>query len=1170
MLAKRPLYRFFFLLSVAFWGQCILCHYVLAQSQSDHFGKNRIQHKRFDWTYYKSDNFEVYFYKEGSEIARFATLHAEEEYKRISKIIGYAPFGKTKLLLYNSHSDLLQSNIGLDDEVAFVGGQTNFVKLNAELAFNGNLIEYKDDISVSIARIYITDLIYGGSIKEVYQNALLVHLPDWFISGAAAYVGKGWSLEMDDYMRDAVFRYNLRNPAKFRGKEAELIGQSIFNFMVAKYGEPQIANIISLSRIMRNDREAIEATLNVSYRQFIKEWRQYYKDMATKTLESYKMPDKASRVKKHNHRKMDYNKVKISPNGNYLAYTQNKKGRYAVKLTKIKEEKETAQKGVVERKPPAEEIKLSDIDRELGITEDTTKSVKNPEPPKEEKRMFSFGRKRTMMRGGLRLVNQKVNYNVPLITWKNNNHLAVLVKKKNRHILRTYNSLGFRKSRTKIYNFNQILDFSYSHDDNFLVISAERNGQSDIFIYDTRRATTKVVTNDMYDDLFPVFQKGTKNVVWSSNRHNDTLGVDAGRFRLLGSNLNLFRYEPDNGSVLTRLTNYPGDEVKPLSYDNQTLVYLSDETGIIAAHRLNLADTAFSTAQLTNNAQSFRDYDVSAKESSITYVSVSKGKERVQYESLNLHNDLKVEKTERQLQMELVEEQKEQKVDQNRQEAVKVVSEKLRLEKESQKLEELVEAIMQGTMSDSSITKLAQDTAVSVLDLDSMHNQTFVFESEKNTIKATEGIEYRRNLGIKSDLYYLYKSDFQVFASKGGLWKARHRLGVENTVTSIAFDPLRGFGVVINATLADMFNDHRFYGGMFGSSDLRTSNIFLEYQYLKKRIDFRFRYEKQRLYVTDGLALPHKYTVNRWEAEASLPLTGALRVSIAPFFMNSRFAMVGPTNYNTAYGLPDQLTNYLGYRTEVVYDNALVVGHNMQEGTKFRLLYEYNYAFSTMEQNYQKQPTLDFGRVFADIRKYQRLHQELLLALRFSGGAFLGPAKKSFLLGGMDNWIGASTENREDPQSPMYIDYSTERRDWLFNKYVTGMRGFGYNQQYGSNYLLFNAELRWPIIQYFYRGVIGSNFLKNLQLTGFYDLGSAWTGVSPWDEENSFNTKYVDQSKGGFTAYVTNYRNPWLQGLGTGLRTMFLGYYLKVDLAWGIYDYVVQKPRWYVTLGYDF
>ncbi len=1141
-----------------------------AQSTSEYFGKNRIQTKRFDWTYYKTENFEIYFYREGSEIARFTALHAEEEYKRISNMIGYAPFGKTRLLLYNSHSDLLQSNIGLDDELAFIGGQTNFVKLNAEIAFNGNLIDFKNDINTSIARIYITDLLYGGNIREIYQNSLLMNLPDWFVPGAAAYVGCGWSQEMDDFMRDAVFKYRLRNPSKFRGQEAEWLGQSIFNFVAEEYGLSQMENIIIHGRIMRNDREAIENTLDISYRDFMKKWRSYYKEMAIATSNDYAAPDKKTRIKKHNHRNVDFYKIKISPNGLHIAYTQNKKGRYAVKLLKVKQDTIQAKK---QKTTEEETLKISDIDRELGLIEDTniTRLADTLNVPIETE--IKFGRRKTIRRGGTNLVNQKVNYNTPLMTWKNNNHLAIMVKKKNRHILKTYNVRGRLKSRINIYNFNQILDFNYSPDDNFIVLSAERNGQSDIYEYDTRRAKTRVITNDMYDDLNPIYQKGTKNLIWSSNRHNDTLGVDAGRFRLLGTNMDLFRFEPEkSATILTRLTQTPDDETKPIMYDPNTLLYLSDQTGILNANKIDLNDSLFTMNQISSNLQNFKDYDINAKNKGIAYVTFHRGKERVHFEPLDIEKTVTPIKIFRKNHIEQQELLSEKKIEDNRTEAVRIVEEKIRTENESKKLEALVDAIMNGTLSDSVIAKMTEDTTVNVVDLDTLQTETFIFESEKNTLKATEAA-YIKSIGIKTDQYYLYKSDFQVFASKGGLWKARHRLGLENTVTSIVFDPLRGFGTVMNATLTDMHNDHRFYGGMFADIDFRTSNVYLEYQYLKKRIDFKFRYEKQRLYIrTEESYWPTRYTLNRWETEISLPLSNVFRLSLIPSYMNSRFTISVPLN-TTATGTPDyydRFTHYASYRAEAVYDNALITGHNLQEGSKFKLLYEYHYAFESTEKKIDQVSKMNFGRIGLDVRRYQRLHQELLLATRFSGGTFLGNSKKNFLLGGMDNWAGGNATNTTDPSSPLYNEELMDKRDLLFNKYATNMRGFSYNKLYGNNFVLFNAEIRWPIVKYFYRGVVSSNFLKNIQLTTFYDVGTAWSGAAPWKQDNNFNSLFVAKEGSSFSANVINYRNAWLQAFGPGVRTTLMGYYMKVDVAWGILDYVIQKPMWHVTLGYDF
>ena len=60
------------------------------------------------------------------------------------------------------------------------------------------------------------------------------------------------------------------------------------------------------------------------------------------------------------------------------------------------------------------------------------------------------------------------------------------------------------------------------------------------------------------------------------------------------------------------------------------------------------------------------------------------------------------------------------------------------------------------------------------------------------------------------------------------------------------------------------------------------------------------------------------------------------------------------------------------------------------------------------------------------------------------------------------------------------------------------------------------------------------------------------------------------QSGNSFSATVTNFRNPFLVGYGVGARTTLLGFYGKVDVAWGQEDYVTKGPKFYFTLGYDF
>jgi hypothetical protein len=199
----------------------------VAQMSQDQFGKNRIQYKKFEWKLVSTENFDIYYYFEGESLAPIAATHVESVFRKLESTLGYSGYNKTKVLIYNSTADLQQSNIGLQYNSS-VGGTTNLVKPTVEVAFKGDLTEFKEDLTEGIARTWIKVILFGGNFKEVVQSSYFLSLPDWYIKGASAFIAKGWNREMDNYMRDLVESKKLRNPSYYSGDEATLIGQSVW------------------------------------------------------------------------------------------------------------------------------------------------------------------------------------------------------------------------------------------------------------------------------------------------------------------------------------------------------------------------------------------------------------------------------------------------------------------------------------------------------------------------------------------------------------------------------------------------------------------------------------------------------------------------------------------------------------------------------------------------------------------------------------------------------------------------------------------------------------------------------------------------------------------------------------------------------------------------------
>ena len=395
-----------------------------------------------------------------------------------------------------------------------------------------------------------------------------------------------------------------------------------------------------------------------------------------------------------------------------------------------------------------------------------------------------------------------------------------------------------------------------------------------------------------------------------------------------------------------------------------------------------------------------------------------------------------------------------------------------------------------------------------------------------------------------------------------GPYDYQTQFSAQNLVTSFVIDPLLGFGIQLEMAMNDMLEDHKFIGGILATTNLRSGKLFGEYQYLKHTIDFNVRYDRKSLYRGTESG-SQKYALNQFELGAALPLNNTSRIALKPFYaMTTYNDLDGLTLTNPAPNTEtSNMVHYLGFKAEYTFDNSVATGLNLISGLKGKVGYM---LYQSVDE-----PEKSFRNFYIDFRNYQKIHKEFVFATRLYYGRFMGPNQQSYLLGGLDNWLFNET-NVTGPNDPLLNQPLVDNSNQLFLQYIMPLRGFSYNTFNGTNAMLVNFELRFPIIKYFSSKPISSSFLRNLLFVGFYDIGSAWTGKSPFATENSVNTQIIANEGSPFQARIQNFKNPWLSSYGFGLRTVLLGYYMKFDLAYPIEDYTIGKPRFLVSLGYDF
>lgn len=360
----------------------------------------------------------------------------------------------------------------------------------------------------------------------------------------------------------------------------------------------------------------------------------------------------------------------------------------------------------------------------------------------------------------------------------------------------------------------------------------------------------------------------------------------------------------------------------------------------------------------------------------------------------------------------------------------------------------------------------------------------------------------------------------------------------------------------------DLLENHHLQGGIFITPNLKNTDLWGQYSYLAKRIDYGVRFDRRTISEDNEQGTPKKYRFNKITLSASYPINTNTRITFSPSYTTNRFLDLSINRQSQAE--PDGFADYAGARAELVYDNTISHGINQLEGTRFKARIEHNTGLSNSRDG--------FNRIYADLRHYLRFGKGVILAGRISGGHSFGSSPKQTIMGGMDNWLECQYENRDgDKNNPFTSKLASgDNKDIFFLDYATPLRGFNVNKLSGVSHLAMNIELRLPVAKYLYEGPVYSNFFKNLLFTTFTDIGTAWTGVGPFSRKNDFNTREVGGGTSSFRATVTDFRNPFLVGYGVGVRTTLLGYYIKYDIGWGWENQEVKKPISYVTLGYDF
>ncbi|NEN24922.1 hypothetical protein G3O08_15585 [Cryomorpha ignava] len=1069
-------------------------HAQFYQGSQNEFGKNRVQYREFLWQQYRFKEYDTYFYEGGQQLAAFASKVAKKNILELEDVFDYTISDKIQFVVYNTHADFKQSNIGITgDEQYNIGGATRIVGSKVFVYFEGDYVKFEQQIKDGIARVLVGTILYGGNWRDVIKSSTLLNLPDWYIEGLIIYASGNLDRDAESLIRDGVMGGRYEKFNRLQGRESHIAGYALWKYVADTYGENIIPNILYMSRVSRNVESGFLFVLGKSLDTITKEFIAYYKGEYT-VAELSKQQIKLTELPIKTKKKRVYTQFEISPDGRYAAYVSNVLGQYRIYL--------------------------------YDITKGKRKKILKAEHKLE----------------------RIVDYSFPVIAWHpSGGAFAYITEKRGKLVLNSYNIDDKKTTKREIFQLDKVLSMEYSPNGQQIVFSGVDNGQTDIYLYYNIGNRQERLTNDFYGDFDPSFSLDGNRIIFTSNRPDDTLRTGMVP-NVIRENRDVFAFDLKSRSpYLERITDTPNIiEQEPYQYDSIRYTFRGDFEGVMNRYvatydsTISRIDTTIhyrfftSAAPLSNYQHNLLNYSVHPKNGRYASMAYKNGKYHF-YTGL-FKNDVldgvaRIEDTDENVEIGQRETGKD--------------------------IDDGIETVIPIKIyeDDPDSADVDNPEVIDIYNYQFEGEQNFDFERETITITEVEpdnpkylpkkeGVSRldslilpgARNYNINFTTDYVLTQLDNTFMTDF----YQNLSGAENLNPGLS--GLMKFGT------SDLFEDYKIVGGFRIAGSFDNNTFMLSGEDLSKRLDKRVQAFRQSQRYFGSFTVNQVVTYSG-AFRASWPINEVFSLRGSAIFRNDRIIPQATDQVSAGREITSQ--NYAGFKAEVVFDNALNLGLNLRQGIRAKAWGEY-----------YKDP-LDFERDFmtfgVDLRHYTKIHRNLIWANRLGASSSIGKERLVFFLGGVDNWLIP----KQDNSLPLDPD-----QNYRFQTQGSPMRGFFTNSRNGNTFAVLNSELRWPVFSYFFSKPLKSDFLENFQVIGFGDVGSAWTGLTPYSDENSFNTTTIES--GNLTIEVQNNRDPIVYGYGFGLRSRVLGYFVRVDWAWGVDDGVILDSVFYLSLALDF
>ncbi len=1158
------------------------------------FGKNRVQFHRFfdDWDEYESENFIAYWYGQGRFVGQSTVQMAEMDFEEIQKTLEYRLNDKMEIIVFTDITDLHQSNIGASETFETKDGTVKVVGEKIFVYFDGDHTHLRQQIRQGIATVFIDAMLFGSNLQEVVQNAISLNLPEWFKSGLISYIGTEWSTDDDDRLRDVFLTKRYKNFNRFAIAEPRLAGHAFWFYIAQQFGKANVSNLLYLTRINRSLDDAVMYLFGNAFDPTAVACMDFYKKRYEREVLDMKTTV-SKPLKINNKRKLPIPQVKLSPDGKQIAYVQNEIGKWKVYVQDVSTGKRTLILRGGTRNPfqatdhnypllawNPDNQRLAVVYEKRDVVYFFEKNLKDKKASKPKTVKFNPDAQRVYSIDYLNPKDMVVSANIRGLS--------------DIFIFNTYTT-----------NLKQL---SNDHWDDLDAVAVNLRGKKGVIFssnrpnqrWDSEKMDSINPTNK-FDLFYKDLEDTSKNLVRISN------SVDADERQPMTVDSTFFSFLSDESGIYNRQMGFLRDIMvrvdtvffitNSFKEKAEILVMQDSARRFLATQKIDsvqirpVIETIAIVRNNSNSARNILQQSAAPRVGKVAELIYTEGVPKISVKTLLPDSVKDVSFTNYWM-------WKKRRATMGS--TRKKTNDGVMKNAENQ----LVTPTTPSANSTSNPTNPTVQKQDSTPPKKKVDIDNYVFQSEfdndekpkttdvttaapKPVVESTPTSQPQMDPSVSAALTAIATANpkrlHQFRTGRITPYRLKFRSDsyttrMDNGLLFGGLDSYAGtqqqtfstppVGILMKGNFKDLMEDYQLEAGIRLPISFNGYEAFAFFDNRKHRIDKRFAIYNRSLKTNDNASTAVDTRQTRTQTtlgqfELRYPFDQFQRVQVSTTLRSDRFSSLATDSITLR--TPIVKEQRIGARVEWVFDNAIDVDLNIKNGSRAKIWFDWVKRF---ELDFIENPTFKFKNGFMgvlgfDARHYERVLRHSVLAVRAAGATSFGEQKTLYILGGVDNQLLSSFNN----------DVSIPSGDYAFQTLAANMRGFQRNIRNGTSNLLINAELRVPIFKYLSQRPLTSNFLRNFQLVGFVDAGTAWHGSNPFNRKNPLNTVVLPRDNNPLTPVIltVNYfKDPIVASYGLGARMLLFGYMLRADYAWGVETRVIQEPMLHIALGTDF